>query len=314
VNIAVVAVGLVVNLLGVNSGANLLSLCTVVVLCVYGALVVLSFPHLEVSRLHSPFAGWADVQWSTLLNLLTLVFSGFASTASLVEHVADAKKNLPTATAAVGVCTTVVYMLSLTFPYLAVRDADAAWSVGHFADVAGVLGGRRFKVLFVAATAFANMQSFVCSLQTATYTVESMAKHGVLPATIFNRSLLKLDARKVPRNALAACGALSAAFAFVPFSYNLSLSGVLIAIILAGEVSCFLRLRAAQYSLAKTLARRRALVLPAVLLAVWLVVTQAQTPLFVCLAGLAVVVVFCAQEERELPPVTVPPLRQKLVL
>jgi amino acid transporter len=237
---------------------------------------------------------------------------------------------MPLAMFAVAVFIGGLYILCLTFPYLASRDDHTEWQSGHFVVVARRLGGEWLALWIMAACIATNIQIYVSSLLTASTTLHGMSDAGVLPRWLglgwpqwrWLRWIVG-DKEGVAVRSVLLCSFISILFGTLPLLINLSIESILYVLIMLMEVLCFLRAGGAAKSavfpsLAGPFARKMLVVCP-VVLAMWVLVVQNSFISFATYAVLALVAAWRIRpdisiEDLVRTPVEMPVELQKLDL
>jgi len=114
-------------------------------------------------------------------------FLGFDAVTTLSEDAVDPRRNLPRAiwlTALLGgtIFVVVSYATQLAHPGFAFRDPAAAAN-----DIAGAIGGRWFRAVFLAGMVLAQFASGIAAQAAGARLIHAMARDGVLPRRLLGR-------------------------------------------------------------------------------------------------------------------------------
>jgi len=281
--VGIIAVSAAINLGSIDFASRVMWIFSINSTAAFAALVGAAFYRgIDPSRLHGFSASVRTVRWDELVNLLIYNSAGYDAASSIISHVSNPRTNVPAAMVLVAVTIAVLYSCALVFPYLASKDEASAWQSGHFVTVARDLGGDWLALWILVSCLLTNLQIYVSALLTASYTVHSMAVANIFPASLGTKA-----ASGAPRRAILACAFCSLLFGLAPLLVNLSVESVLYVFIMLTELACFLRDDGEHESTFRLSRRwRRAITVPPVALAMWVLVVQNR---YVALATLAAV-------------------------
>ena len=187
----------------------------------FGVLMFWGLARADVSRAARGITKMA--QPGLYANLLIFNSEGGDCVGSVASFVREPSQTVPRAMATAMVVTVLMYVSVLVGCYLGARDEPSDWHFGHFATVAGQLGGRGMQVWIIVAVCLVNLQTFVQALNAVVYEVQGAAQPtlALLPPWLGEASK-----REAPTRAVAACVLASVALAALPFQYNLALQCV----------------------------------------------------------------------------------------
>lgn len=256
---------------------------------VFAILIGLSFKNLDWNRANelrstqSSLQTLNQVQWAEYININLFNAAGIDLSGSVVSYIETPHRTIPIAIVLTSVIVTVFYAACFLFPYLATYDDKSAWKAGYFSYAAKTIGGTPLQISIIIACVLVNIQIFIVCIQTASYTLASMAECGVIP-----RLFAKRTSRGSPINALCACVIFSFIFAVLPYKMNLAIEAVLYALIMLALVYCSLLVNTSEPTLfmPQRFIYRLFYVLTATFLSLWTIILQEQYTLLAILCVL----------------------------
>lgn len=235
-SVLIITASFLFNLVSINFVSKICGILTVNTLAAFLTLIVISIPKIDINRLHSnPVETYKTMNWSYFINLLVYNSAGYDAASSVIEYVKNPRSVVPKTIILTSVLIAVLYTSSLLIPYLAVRDSASEWQVGHFSTVALAVGGKRLQSWIITSCILTNAQIYFASLQTASYTMLSMAENSIMWKWLAYKTQ-----RGTPYSALSLCAFISLLFATVPLKFNLSIEAVLSGFIMVFECLCLL--------------------------------------------------------------------------
>ena len=209
----------VLNLLGVDTVANVSTLFTVLVISPFLVLVIAGLPTLDPSAWR--IGPSTPVDWSAFISVLLWNTSGYDSVGALAAEVVDPGRNFPIGMAVSIVLVTLVYVLPVGVGVsLDVGHDFTTWTDGSFTLVAEQHVGHWLAAwisLGGAFSAFGLLNTLLCA---AARIVVSSAEIGALPS-----SLARIDAASgVPRAATFALSLILAVAIVLPFAELVEIS------------------------------------------------------------------------------------------
>ena len=300
---AIIVASFFINYFSLKFATRLFWLFSINAFLAFTCLCVVSVRKgLHFDRFDNPVVSAKSVNYNTFINLLIYNSAGYDASASVIKFVREPRTTVPRAMGAVSVVIAVIYVASLTFPFMATSSPASVWQSGHFVVAARELGGAKLEAWILVACVGTNLQMFASALQCAMFTCQGMAKQGVLHA-----GLAVATPSGIPRRALCLCAFGSLLFGFLPLLVNLSVEGILFVAIILVEMLCFLRMDSKGSVLApEGRFARRLLVAPVTVLAVWALVVQDRSTVFGTLCVLVLGAMWSvrsdAKDEEEVAP------------
>lgn len=230
--------------------------------------------------------------WANAAGLAVFNSAGYDACASVISRVSDPRKSLPKAMVLVSAVLTVTYVATLVLPALATSDDYSRWVPGYFVTLAREVGPEWLARWIFVSCLLTNLQSYSCSLMTASYTLASMSSprkgDGKLtldpsgdayPSSLLPKWFGKTRG-EVPRNAIGTCAFLSLLFGIAPLRINIGLQPMLYALIMLTEIACYLRLKPLKTDWLHRVWSRRLLVTTAVLVSAFFFSVQNRVLMF----------------------------------
>jgi len=254
--VATVLLSFLINVVSVDFMCRAFWFITLHSVVVFAILSAYALPKMSSDRFENPGTTLRHTDWALLLNLLIFNCAGFDSAASVAGQMVNGRKIFPRVVLAVSLVISSWFILTLVFTFLATRDPYQNWHAGFFSTVALELAGPWLQVWVVIACSLINVQTFSSSFLTAYVVTAAMAERGFVP-----RSLARRNRGGQPVRAMVACCVVSILFALLPYKENLAVESMLYVLIMLAEVACFLSM-----STNPSPWRRRAFVIPVLLL------------------------------------------------
>eukprot|EP00659_Diplonema_papillatum_P009706 gene9706-15072_t len=153
-------------------------------------MILIGLPSVDPSRwVLPPEKGWNAVDWPTYLNLMFWNFNYWDSAAVFAGEVHDPATNFPRAMGCAVLLVVLAYALPVLIGIGATDGPLSAWTDGHFAIVAGDIGGSWLAIWVVASAVISNIGMFQAELSSDSFQVMGMAERGMLPRIFMNRSV-----------------------------------------------------------------------------------------------------------------------------